>query len=103
MTHAHRAGLAAIGAAIVLVGTGVVVWRVLALRQTAHEAREHLVAARDALSEPIIAVAPQTSDPSDQSALPLSRSQLVSACTEAAKRCTLSDFDAEGSRLAIFF
>jgi len=60
-----------------IVGVGVVAWRIMVLQQTAHEARDHLTAARAAISD---VVAPVTTD---APAPTVGQLQLTSACTEA--------------------
>jgi LPXTG-site transpeptidase (sortase) family protein len=88
--HRNRVRLLAIGAIVFLVGAGLVAWRVVALQQTALEARRHLVAAREALSDVAVSPTPQTtaSTDTDQATLPISRPQLVSACAEATAAST---------------
>jgi sortase A len=57
-------------------------WRLLLLQQTAQEAREHLTAARAALSEAVVSPTAETG------AASVGGSQLVSACAEAAAAST---------------
>ena len=57
---------------------GFVGWQAIVLQQTAREAREHLGAAREALS---VAAAPTGGDPAAAS---VGQTRLASACTEAA-------------------
>jgi Protein of unknown function (DUF4012)/Sortase domain len=75
-------GVGALLAAAVLVGLAI--WRALALQQTAEDAREHLIAARAAMSEAVSATSSEPTTTSDVGAPPVVSARLTSACTEAA-------------------
>lgn len=62
----------------VVAGIGVAAWQVLSLQQTARDARDHLTAARAALSDAVVTTASTTGPP------PAGKAQLASACSEAA-------------------
>jgi sortase (surface protein transpeptidase) len=76
-----------VGLVVVLVSTvlvGAAVWRGLAIQRSAEDAREHLVAARAAMSEAVNASSAETTTSTEAAAPPAMSARLLSACGEAA-------------------